>query len=89
MPTTSLLETRFTLTIAPDGTIQFLWDDALAPLLALGESAIRRASYVEPEGTEWIADLLPAGGPVLGPFPLRSDALTAEQDWLLLKLLHS
>ena len=28
---------------------------------------------------EWIADLHPAGGPVLGPFPLRSDALAAEQ----------
>ena len=83
MPTTSLPEARFTLTIAPDGTLLFLWDDALAPLLHLGESAIRRASYVEPEGTKWIADLYPAGGPILGPFPLRSDALTAERDWLL------
>ena len=70
------------LLITPDGTLRFIWEDALSPLLKLGESVIERASYVEPEGTEWYADLFPAGGPKLGPFPLRQQALTAETNWL-------
>lgn len=71
------------LTISPDGTLSFLWDDTLAPLLNLGSSTIRRASYVEPEGVAWTADLHPVGGPTLGPFNLRKEALDAEADWLL------
>ncbi|WP_242687916.1 hypothetical protein [Alienimonas californiensis] len=48
-----------------------------------------RASHVEPaDGGVWTADLSPSGGPVLGPFPLRSEALTAEADWLIRKLLN-
>ncbi|MCX6379243.1 MAG: hypothetical protein NT023_07155 [Armatimonadetes bacterium] len=70
------------LEIAPDGTLQFLWDDALAPLMEQGESTLCRASHVEPQGTEWVADLSPSGGPALGTFPLRNDALIAERDWL-------
>ena len=34
-----------------------------------------------PDG-RWTADLGPAGGPVLGPFPRRSEALDAERAWL-------
>ena len=75
------------LRIEPDGTIRFLWDDALAPLLELGESGIARASQVEPEGKLWFADLHPAGGPRLGPFALRGEALQAERDWLILNRL--
>ena len=75
-------EEKRLLFITPDGTLKFIWDDALSPLLKLGESVIERASYVEPEGTEWYADLQPAGGPKLGPFLLRQQALTAEIDWL-------
>ncbi len=70
------------LDIAPDGTLNFLWDDALAPLMELGESTLFRASHIEPQGIEWVADLSPVGGPTLGAFPLRNDALTAERDWL-------
>ena len=52
--------------------------------LSLGTVNIRRASHVEPttEG-RWTADLSPVGGPMLGPFALRSEALDAEQQWLL------
>ena len=75
------------LRIEPDGTIRFLWDDALAPLLELGESGIVRASHVEPQGAVWFADLHPAGGPRLGPFALRGEALQAERDWLILNRL--
>ena len=73
----------FTLSIAPNGELRFLFDDALTPLLQLGEASIRRASYVEPIGVSWHADLSPVGGPLLGPFALRSDALAAEAAWLL------
>jgi hypothetical protein len=30
----------------------------------------------------WQVNLRPSGGPVLGPFPLRTDALAAEVAWL-------
>ena len=44
---------------------------------------ITRASMVEP-GPEggWTADMAPVGGGVLGPYPLRTEALAAEQAWL-------
>ena len=31
---------------------------------------------------QWLADLTPLAGPVLGPFAARSDALTAEAAWI-------
>lgn len=68
--------------ISPRGEITFVWDDRLEPLLPLGEVSIRRASWVEPRGTAWIADLSPVGGPTLGPFRLRHQALAAERAWL-------
>ncbi len=56
--------------------------EALAQALG-GELEIRRASHVEPStGGVWTASMEPMGGPVLGPFPLRSEALEAETDWL-------
>lgn len=53
-----------------------------ATLSALGNAHTCRASHVEPAGNAWTADMAPVGGPVLGPFPLRSDALAAERNWL-------
>ncbi|MCX6380325.1 MAG: hypothetical protein NT023_12765 [Armatimonadetes bacterium] len=70
------------LEIAPDGTLTFLWDDGLGSLLHLGEGSLQRASHIEPQGTEWVADLSPVGGPTLGTFPIRNDALIAERGWL-------
>ena len=44
---------------------------------------IARASHVEPDPDgRWQADLRPVGGPVLGPFDRRSEALAAELAWL-------
>ena len=48
-----------------------------------GVLSIDRASHVEPDLRGlWFADLAPVGGPRLGPFHVRSEALAAEQAWL-------
>lgn len=50
---------------------------------SLGTVSVRRASHVEPDaGGRWHADLAPSGGPVLGPFAKRSEALAAEAAWI-------
>lgn len=68
--------------IHPDGRVTCLYDETI-DLAALGSLAIRRASHVEPDETgRWQADLSPVGGPTLGPFALRSEALDAEREWL-------
>ena len=57
-------------------------------LPALGPIRITRASHVEPDEQGcWLADLGPVGGPVLGPFRLRSEALESEQIWLEIQWL--
>jgi hypothetical protein len=49
----------------------------------LGTVRIRRASFVEPDPAgRWWADLAPVGGPRVGPFNKRSQALDAEVAWL-------
>lgn len=72
-----------TITIDQTGDIKFLWDDNLADLLELGKPEVLRASYVEPTPDgQWTADLSPIGGPTLGPYKLRSEALAAETAWI-------
>ena len=34
------------------------------------------------ELSAWTADMSPVGGPILGPFSFRYEALKAERDWL-------
>jgi hypothetical protein len=54
-------------------------------LRALGKLQITRASHVEPDAEGyWWADMGPSGGPVLGPYVSRSEALGAERGWLML-----
>jgi hypothetical protein len=75
------------LLVDPDGLVRGIYSDEV-DWLALGEALgsgplVCRASHVEPaEGGAWTADLAPVGGPVLGPFPKRADALEAEVTWL-------
>jgi hypothetical protein len=70
------------LLIAPDGRVRAVYSETI-DLGALGVVHIRRASHVDPdEDGRWWADLSPVGGPALGPFAHRSQALGAEQDWL-------
>jgi hypothetical protein len=70
------------LIVDPRGRIYCVYDEAI-DLAALGSLSISRASHVEPDASgRWAADLAPVGGPVLGPFALRSEALAAERTWL-------
>lgn len=70
------------LVIGPCGDIRTIYDETLS-LAAFGPLVIQRASHVEPDAAgNWIADLGPVGGPRLGPFERRSDALAAEVAWL-------
>jgi hypothetical protein len=70
------------LTILTDGSVRCIYDETI-DLTALGLLTISRASHVEPDSNgQWFADLRPVGGPILGPFTVRSEALAAERTWL-------
>jgi hypothetical protein len=63
------------LLIDPQGKVHCLYGE-LIDLTQLGVLAIRRASHVEADDQgNWWADLAPVGGPKLGPFTRRSEAL--------------
>ena len=73
------------------GRCAFVYEDAedvlggdVHSLLGSGDYVTRRASHVEPVGgtNAWTADMSPMGGPILGRFGLRQEALKAERDWL-------
>jgi hypothetical protein len=70
------------LVVGPTGRVRALYTEEL-DLAEFGSLVITRASHVEPgcDG-RWSADLRPVGGPVLGPFDRRGQALDAEQAWL-------
>ena len=70
------------LVIDTQATVRCLYDEAF-DLSPLGDVSIRRASHVEPDesGRRW-ADLAPSGGPKLGPFAYRSEAIAAEMAWI-------
>lgn len=72
-----------TIRIDEDGNITAIYGEVI-DWFAFGlEHDIRRASHVEPSpGGFWYADLAPVGGPKLGPFGRRSEALAAEVEWL-------
>lgn len=64
------------------GNVRGVYDETI-DLSSIGTLDIQRGSHVEPnqEG-QWTADLSPVGGPTLGPFDTRSEALAAEVSWL-------
>lgn len=71
------------LVIRPEGDVEMIYDERL-DVRAIGTPTIRRASHVETtDNGDWMADLSPVGGPVLGPFAVRSEALQAEHTWIL------
>ena len=70
------------LVVQPDGSVHCVYAERI-DLSTLGAVSISRVSHVEPDDSGcWHADLSPVGGPLLGPFPRRSQALAAEVDWL-------
>lgn len=70
------------LLIRTCGKIECVYSEEL-DLYQLGSLSIARGSYVEPDANgKWFAELSPVSGPTLGPFSSRSEALTAERDWL-------
>ena len=70
------------LVVSSNGVVRCLYEETLS-LESLGILRITRASHVGPDSAgKWYADLAPVDGPRLGPFALRSEALTAERDWL-------
>ncbi|HEX5105881.1 MAG TPA: hypothetical protein VFV87_18815 [Pirellulaceae bacterium] len=70
------------LVIEPSGGVRCLYGETI-DLAALGALTISRGSHVEPTaGGQWLCDLSPVTGPVLGPFDCRSQALAAEVAWL-------
>lgn len=77
---------QYILTFHPDGRVGAIYSDQIVSLLReLGETEIRRASDVEPDGagwSAWIRDWVPGGATKLGPFPTRTEALVAEVAYL-------
>ena len=76
------------LFIGLGGKIRCLYSEEI-DLAELGQLSIRRGSHVEPdEHGQWLCDLSPVSGPMLGPFASRSAALAAEVAWLAKHWLH-
>ncbi len=70
------------LIVQPNGAVRCVYDEEI-DLNSLGRPSVSRASHVEPDQHgRGFADLSPVGGPKLGPFDRRSDALAAESTWL-------
>ena len=74
------------INVSTTGTLKFIHSDSMQSLVDLDprpfSHKVRRASHVEPSDGGWTADLSPVGGPVLGPYRERKDALAAEVDWI-------
>lgn len=78
--------------ILPNGELVMIYDDSFTPgLIDEGEGQTKRASHVEPDasGQGWTADMAPSGGPVLGPYRLRQEALDAEVAWINVNVLQA
>ena len=70
------------LIVASSGAVRCVYGEEL-DLSSIGVLTISRGSLVEPTADgRWTADLSPVNGPLLGPFPSRSEALSAERLWL-------
>lgn len=74
--------TAMDLVVGPGGNVNAIYGEAI-DLHSIGTPKIQRGSHVEPDRHgRWTADLSPVGGPLLGPYVHRSEALAAEVDWL-------
>jgi hypothetical protein len=79
------MTTEMELVVDSGGDVRCIYGEEL-DLREIGKLQITRASHVDPDAAGyWWADMAPSGGPVLGPYGSRSEALGAEQEWLLEK----
>ncbi len=70
------------LVVTAAGNVRAIYSERI-DLAQLGKVSIRRGSLVEPaDDGRWTADMSPCGGPLLGPFAVRSEAIEAEIAWL-------
>jgi hypothetical protein len=77
-----MTSTAMQLVVEPGGVVRCIYAEVI-DLATLGSPAISRASHIEPDQQgRWLADMSPVSGPLLGPFPNRSEALAAEHTWL-------
>ncbi len=73
------------LVVDAGGDVRCIYDEGI-DLREIGALKITRASHVEPDQDgNWLADMGPVGGPVLGPCGSRSEALAAERAWLMVR----
>jgi hypothetical protein len=79
------MSTEMELVVDAGGDVRCIYDETL-DLREIGRLQITRASHVEPDNEGyWWADMGPSGGPVLGPYGSRSEALEAEREWLAIR----
>ena len=77
------MNTEMELVVDAGGDVRCVYGEEL-DLREIGKLQITRASHVEPDRDGfWCADMGPVGGPVLGPFMSRTEALAAERGWLV------
>ena len=77
------MTTEMELVVDAGGDVRCVYGEEL-DLREIGKLQITRASHVDPDSDgNWWADMGPSGGPVLGPFGSRSEALGAEKGWLV------
>ena len=76
------MSSEMELVVDAGGDVRCVYGEEL-DLREIGKLQITRASHVEPDRDGfWCADMGPVGGPVLGPFMSRTEALAAERGWL-------
>ena len=72
------MTTEMELVVDAGGDVRCIYGEEL-DLREFGKLQITRAGHVEPDRDGfWWADMGPVGGPVLGPFKNRTEALQAE-----------
>jgi hypothetical protein len=79
------MSTEMELVVDAGGDVRCIYDEGI-DLREIGSLKITRASHVEPDQDgNWLADMGPVGGPVIGPLGTRSEALAAERAWLMVR----
>jgi len=77
------MSSEMELLVDAGGDVRCIYGEEL-DLREIGRLQITRASHVEADAEGyWFADMGPSGGPVLGPYGSKSDALEAEREWLI------